>query len=98
MNFTINSKKYHHLTKQGICDRKSKLEIEVTALNMHRLTIMKKGIVVHTTKKYSRIRFDKHIGSNRVSDEIAALLVNFWNLLFFIFLVYLNEIISFFSL
>lgn len=41
----------------------------------HRMTIMKRAIEVYTTEKYSRLRFDKYIESNRVSDKIAAQLV-----------------------
>lgn len=41
----------------------------------HRLTISKKAIAVYTTEKYTRLRFDKYIESNRVCDKIAAMLV-----------------------
>lgn len=41
----------------------------------HRLRILKKGIEVYTTAKYTRLQFDKYIESNRVSDKVAALLV-----------------------
>lgn len=41
----------------------------------HRMRIMKKAIAVYTTEKYSRLRFDKYIESNRTSDKIAAQLV-----------------------
>lgn len=41
----------------------------------HRLRIMKKAIAVYTTEKYTRLRFDKYIESNRISDKVAALLV-----------------------
>lgn len=46
----------------------------------HRLTIMKKAIEVYTTEKYTRLRFDKYIESNRTSDKIAALLVTMCHL------------------
>lgn len=41
----------------------------------HRLRIMKEAIATYTTAKYSRLRFDRYIESNRVCDKIAALLV-----------------------
>lgn len=101
MNFTISSKKYHYLTKQGLRDDKAERwtrqfkQFEENDRNdrtkyprmpspkgndwrdyiRHRLTIMKKAIEVYTTEKYTRLRFDKYIESNRVSDKIAAMLV-----------------------
>lgn len=42
----------------------------------HRLTIMKRAIEVYTTEKYTRLRFDKYIESNRVCDLIAAMVVS----------------------
>lgn len=45
----------------------------------YRLTIMKRAIEVHTTEKYTRLRFDKYIESNRVCDLIAAMLVSILN-------------------
>lgn len=42
----------------------------------YRLTIMKRAIEVYTTEKYTRLRFDKYIESNRVCDLIAAMLVS----------------------
>lgn len=42
---------------------------------IHRLRILKKAEEVYTTEKYTRLRFDKYIESNRVSDKIAAMLV-----------------------
>lgn len=41
----------------------------------HRLRILKKAEEVYTTEKYTRLRFDKYIESNRVSDKVAAMLV-----------------------
>jgi len=41
----------------------------------YRLIIMKRAIAVFTTKKYTRLRFDKYIESNRVCDKVAAMLV-----------------------
>lgn len=41
----------------------------------YRLTIMKRAIAVYTTEKYTRLRFDKYVESNRVCDLIAAMLV-----------------------
>lgn len=46
----------------------------------HRLRIMKKAIAVYTSKKYTHLRFDKYIESNRTCDKIAALLVSICNL------------------
>ena len=45
----------------------------------YRLTIMKRAIAVYTTAKYTRLRFDKYIESNRVCDLIAAMLVRYYN-------------------
>lgn len=45
----------------------------------HRLTVMKRGIEVYTTEKYTRLRFDKYIESNRVCDLIAAMIVSISN-------------------
>ncbi|XP_031636340.1 uncharacterized protein LOC116349170 [Contarinia nasturtii] len=42
----------------------------------HRLRIMKKAIDVYTSERYTRLRFDKYIESNRVCDKIAAMLTN----------------------
>lgn len=41
----------------------------------HRLTCLKKGMAAYTTAQYTRLRFDKYIESNRVSDSFAALIV-----------------------
>lgn len=49
----------------------------------HRLKIMKKGITVYTTEKYTRLRLDKYIESNRVSDKVAAMLVSICIFIFF---------------
>lgn len=43
----------------------------------YRLTIMKRAIETYTTDKYTRLRFDKYIESNRVCDLIAAMLVRY---------------------
>lgn len=42
----------------------------------HRLKMMKRGIEVFTTDKYTRLNLDKYIESNRVCDYIAGMLVN----------------------
>lgn len=42
----------------------------------HRLTIMKRAIATYTTEQYTRLRFDKYVESNRVSDLIAAMVVS----------------------
>lgn len=42
----------------------------------YRLTIMKRAIAVYTTEKYTRLRFDKYVESNRVCDLIAAMVVS----------------------
>lgn len=42
----------------------------------HRLKIMKRAIETYTTEKYTRLRFDKYIESNRVCDLIAAMIVS----------------------
>lgn len=42
----------------------------------HRLTVMKRGMAVYTTEKYTRLNFDKYIESNRVCDRIAAMLAS----------------------
>lgn len=42
----------------------------------YRLTIMKRAIEVYTTDKYTRLRFDKYVESNRVCDLIAAMIVS----------------------
>lgn len=42
----------------------------------HRIRILKRARDVYTTSKYTRLRFDKYIQSNRVSDKIAAMLVS----------------------
>jgi hypothetical protein len=41
----------------------------------HRLTCLKKGMAAYTTARYTRLRFDKYIEANRISDRIAALIV-----------------------
>lgn len=45
----------------------------------YRLTIMKRAIEVYTTEKYARLRFDKYVESNRISDLIAAMIVSALN-------------------
>lgn len=45
----------------------------------HRLTIMKRAIETYTTEKYTRLRFDKYVESNRVCDLIAAMVVSIQN-------------------
>lgn len=47
----------------------------------HRLTIMKRAIQVYTTEKYTRLRFDQYIESNRVCDLIAAMVVSIFLIL-----------------
>lgn len=42
----------------------------------HRLKMMKKGIAVYTTDKYTRLAFEKYVESNRVCDSIAGMLTN----------------------
>lgn len=40
----------------------------------HRLKMLRKGMAVYTTTKYTRLQFDKYIESNRASDRTAAML------------------------
>lgn len=51
----------------------------------YRLQVMKQGLDVYTTEKYTRLQFDKYIESNRVCDKVAALLVSKY--LQFVFLI-----------
>lgn len=43
----------------------------------HRLKMMKKGMDVYATPKYTRLRFEKYIRTVRASDEKAGELVNY---------------------
>lgn len=56
----------------------------------YRLTIMKQAIAVYTTEKYTRLRFDKYVESNRVCDLIAAMVVSNLSALQFFSLIKLN--------
>lgn len=42
----------------------------------HRNKMLKKGIDVYTTDKYTRLSLDKYIISNRVCDNIAGMVTN----------------------
>lgn len=42
----------------------------------HRIKMLKKGMDVYTTDKYTRLSLDKYILSNRVCDNIAGMVTN----------------------
>lgn len=42
----------------------------------HRVKMMESGIAVYTTEKYTRLKYEKHIESNRACDNIAGMLTN----------------------
>lgn len=124
MNFKISSKKYHHLNKQHIRNRRAErytrqfTTFEQNDLNdrtkyaqlpspkgvnwrdyiRHRLHTMKKAVRAYTTEKYTHLRFDKYVETNRTCDKIAAMLVRILNCNFpltFEMPCELNEIVSF---
>lgn len=50
----------------------------------HRLKMLKKGMEVYATSKYTRLGLDKHIESYRAIDQLAGKMVNYQPALIFI--------------
>lgn len=42
----------------------------------HRVNMMERGMAVYTPEKYTRLKYEKHIESNRACDKIAGMLTN----------------------